>query len=129
MLGITLLGCSAAVADEASDQSCVSAAASRVPSVPGATIKALRILITPRIFRVPNDETSRMLEVEINSASINATYVYICKLESSRNAVLDLISKSGTFREAKRRLTTAAFVWPPTLILSQTTVTSLIHLK
>jgi hypothetical protein len=92
MLGITVLGCSAAVADEASDQSCVSAAASRAPSVPGATIKALRILITPRIFRVPNDETSRMLEVEINSASINATYVYICKIESSRNAVLDLIS-------------------------------------
>jgi len=65
--------------------------ASRVRSVPGATIKALRVLDTPRTFRAPNDETSRMLEVEINSASLNATYVYICKTESSRDAVLDLI--------------------------------------
>jgi hypothetical protein len=89
---IAFLTCSAASADEAIDRACASAAASRVPSVPGAPIKALRILDMPNIFRVPHDEMSRMLEVEIGSESTKTTYLYICKIEPSHATVLDLVN-------------------------------------
>ena len=89
-LGFSL--CVAAIADEAADKDCADAAVSRVRTVPGAVIKALRIRKPPPIIGVPKDDMSLTLEVEITSSSINATYVYICRPKPGYEAGVELIS-------------------------------------
>jgi hypothetical protein len=92
---LSLLGfsrCVAASADEAADKGCADAAVSRVRTVPGAAIKAVRNRKPPPMVGGPNDDRSLTLEVEITSSTINATYVYICKPNPGHEAGLELIS-------------------------------------
>jgi|ERR1017187_2146190 hypothetical protein len=85
------LTCSAATADEAIDKSCASMASSRLPATPGTTVQALRISDPPRLFRVPGDETSRLLEIDVHTESRDATYIFICKTEPSQKSVLEMV--------------------------------------
>jgi hypothetical protein len=60
-------------------------AASRLPG--GTTVQALRISDPPRLFRVPGEETSRLLEIDVHSETGDATCIFICKTEPSQKSV------------------------------------------
>jgi hypothetical protein len=83
------LTCCAATADEATDKACASIAAGRLPG--GTTVQALRISDPPRLFRVPGDETSRLLEIDEHSKSGDATYIFICMTRPSQQSVLEMV--------------------------------------
>jgi hypothetical protein len=91
VLVLGFLTCSAATADEAIEKSCALAAASRLASISGATITALRVLDPPRLFGVAVDANSRTLEIDVHTPSVDATYVYICKAEPSERVALEMI--------------------------------------
>ena len=80
------LTCSAATADEATDKSCASIAAGRLPAELATTVKALRISDAP-----PGDETSRLLEFDVYSKSGDATYIFICMTGPSQKSVLEMV--------------------------------------
>jgi hypothetical protein len=82
------LTCSAATADEATDKSCASIAAGRLPAELATTVKALRISDAPP---VPGDETSRLLEFDVYSKSGDATYIFICMTGPSQKSVLEMV--------------------------------------
>ena len=76
---------------ESADGECAEAAASRVRTVPGAVIKALRSGEAAPFIGAPDNDRSFRLEVDITSSSINGTYVFICKPKPGREPDLELI--------------------------------------
>jgi hypothetical protein len=91
VLAIVLLACFAAEADEASDSSCVSAAVSRLPATPGATVTKSRVSEPARMAGVPEDKFARKVEIHVHSESRDAIYIFMCSTEPGKESALRLM--------------------------------------
>jgi hypothetical protein len=68
-------------ADIVSDKSCIFAAAQKLPFIPGMTVIAGRVTELPPELRqkqVGGGSSTRMVEIDVNAAALDATYSFIC---------------------------------------------------
>jgi hypothetical protein len=79
-------------ADEASDQSCISTAANKVPSGSGSVIKAYRVKSSPKMIGYEQDKTTRMVEFDVHTDAFDATYVFTCRSEPLSGYVVQLVA-------------------------------------